>query len=182
MGCCLLFRRSLRCPRMRRRGSGGSRRSSRSEGAWSGLTWGSPRGIRCGCWRQTGRVVCRSSCVPATGSLTLVEQAALAGAPEGARLAVVSGSGRAGVAADCGVLRPPRPRCLPGVFVQGRGEPTDHLVGAITASSVGHGGPLRRALRSSRAARCPFGSWSSRSQRHAATIARARIRHSRSSS
>jgi hypothetical protein len=77
-----------------------------------------------------GRVVCRSSCVPATGSLTLVEQAALAGAPEGARLAVVSGSGRAGVAADCGVLRPPRPRCLPGVFVQGRGEPTDHRVGA----------------------------------------------------
>src|SRR5215467_10519565 len=36
-----------------------------------------------------GRVVCRSSCVPTTGSLTLVEETALAGAPEGTRLAVV---------------------------------------------------------------------------------------------
>ena len=36
-----------------------------------------------------GRLVCRSSCVPATGSLTLTEQAALDGAPVGTRLAVV---------------------------------------------------------------------------------------------
>jgi transposase len=36
-----------------------------------------------------GRVVCRSSCVPTAESLALVEQAALAGAPEGTRLAVV---------------------------------------------------------------------------------------------
>src|SRR5262249_21609721 len=36
-----------------------------------------------------GRVVCRPSCVPTTGSLTLVEETALAGAPEGTRLAVV---------------------------------------------------------------------------------------------
>jgi transposase len=36
-----------------------------------------------------GRVVCRSSCVPTVESLTLVESAALAGAPEGTRLAVV---------------------------------------------------------------------------------------------
>ena len=47
-----------------------------------------------------------------------------------------------------------------------------------TASSVGHGGPLRTTLRSSRAARCPFGNWSSTSQRHAATMARTRPRHS----
>jgi hypothetical protein len=37
-----------------------------------------------------GRLVFRSSCVPAAESLTLVECAALAGAPEGTRLAVVS--------------------------------------------------------------------------------------------
>jgi transposase len=36
-----------------------------------------------------GRVVCRSSCVPTVESLAAVERAALAGAPEGARLAVV---------------------------------------------------------------------------------------------
>jgi transposase len=36
-----------------------------------------------------GRLVCRASCVPAVESLTLVERAALAGAPEGTRLAVV---------------------------------------------------------------------------------------------
>lgn len=63
-----------------------------------------------------GRVVCRSSCVPTVESLTLVESAALAGAPEGTRLAVVSGSDRACVDADRGVLRPPRPRRLPGVL------------------------------------------------------------------
>jgi transposase len=36
-----------------------------------------------------GRVVCRSSCVPSVESLTLMERAALAGAPEGTRLEVV---------------------------------------------------------------------------------------------
>jgi transposase len=36
-----------------------------------------------------GQLVCRSSCVPTVKSLTLVEQAALAGAREGTRLAVV---------------------------------------------------------------------------------------------
>jgi transposase len=36
-----------------------------------------------------GQVVCRSSCVPTVESLTLVESAALAGAPEGTKLAVV---------------------------------------------------------------------------------------------
>ena len=36
-----------------------------------------------------GRVVCRSSCVPAVESLALVERAALEGAQEGTRLAVV---------------------------------------------------------------------------------------------
>ena len=34
-------------------------------------------------------MVCRASCVPTAGSLTLVERAALAGAPQGTRLAVV---------------------------------------------------------------------------------------------
>jgi transposase len=36
-----------------------------------------------------GQVVCRSSCVPTVESLTLMESAALAGAPEGTKLAVV---------------------------------------------------------------------------------------------
>ena len=36
-----------------------------------------------------GRLVCRASCVPTVESLALTEQAALAGAPEGTRLAVV---------------------------------------------------------------------------------------------
>src|SRR5450755_507877 len=36
-----------------------------------------------------GQVVCRSSCVPTVESLSAVERAALAGAPEGTRLAVV---------------------------------------------------------------------------------------------
>jgi hypothetical protein len=67
-----------------------------------------------------GRLVGRSSCVPAVESLAGVERAALAGAPEGTRLAVVSGSDWAGVDADRGVLRPPRARCLPGVVGEGR--------------------------------------------------------------
>jgi hypothetical protein len=50
---------------------------------------------------------------------------------------------------------------------------TDHLP-RITTSSGGHGGPSRRALRSSRPVRSPSGSWSPGSQRHAATIARTR--------
>ena len=36
-----------------------------------------------------GQAVCRSSCVPTVESLTMVERAALAGAPAGTRLAVV---------------------------------------------------------------------------------------------
>jgi transposase len=38
-----------------------------------------------------GQLVCRSSCVPTVESLSAAERAALAGAPEGTRLAVVSG-------------------------------------------------------------------------------------------
>jgi hypothetical protein len=67
-----------------------------------------------------GRAVCRSSCVPTVESLDRVERAALAGAPAGTVLAVVSGSDRSGVAADRGVLRPPWARCLPGVLGEGR--------------------------------------------------------------
>src|SRR5215469_13227970 len=48
----------------------------------------------------------------------------------------------------------------------------------MTTSSAGQGGPARRPLRSARAARCPFGSWSAGSQRHAATMASTRTRHS----
>jgi hypothetical protein len=64
-----------------------------------------------------GRVVGRSSYVPTVESLSAVEQAALAGA----RLAVVSGSDRAGVDADRGVLRLPRACGVPGVVGEGRG-------------------------------------------------------------
>ena len=55
-----------------------------------------------------GRLVCRAACVPSVESLAAVERAALAGAPGGTRLAVVSGADGAGVDADRGVLRPPR--------------------------------------------------------------------------
>jgi hypothetical protein len=68
-----------------------------------------------------GQVVCRSSCVPTVASLAAVGRAALAGAPEGTTLAVVSGSDRAGVDADRGVLRPPRARRLPGLIGEGFG-------------------------------------------------------------
>ena len=52
----------------------------------------------------------------------------------------------------------------------------------INTSSAGHGGPLRRVVTRSRAASCPSGNSSPASQRHAATIARTRPRHSPSSS
>jgi len=51
----------------------------------------------------------------------------------------------------------------------------------VKASSVGHGGPSRSTLRSSRPARLPFGSSSDVSHRQAATIASTSCRHSRSS-
>jgi transposase len=56
-----------------------------------------------------GQAVCRSSCVPAVESLPAVERAALAGAPAGTRLAVVSG--------------PAGPAWMPvAVFFAGRGH------------------------------------------------------------
>ena len=57
----------------------------------------------------------------------------------------------------------------------------DRQLRPVRASSVGYGGPARRAARSSRAARRPLGSRSPGSSRQAATIARTRIRHSWSS-
>ena len=74
MGCRPPCRR--RSPAVRRRGSRWSRRNSRRPGAWSGLIWGSPRGIRCGCWRPMGGW-CAGRRVPTTGSLALVEETAL---------------------------------------------------------------------------------------------------------
>jgi hypothetical protein len=68
-----------------------------------------------------GQAVCRASCVPTVESLAAVERAALAGALAGTRLAVVSGSDGAGVDADRGVLREPRPCRVPGVVGEGRG-------------------------------------------------------------
>src|SRR4030095_3757365 len=50
----------------------------------------------------------------------------------------------------------------------------------VKASSVGHGGPSRSTLRSSRPAPLPFGSSSYVSHRQAATIASTSCRHSRS--
>ena len=47
----------------------------------------------------------------------------------------------------------------------------------MAASSVGHGGPSWSAPSRACAARRPFGSWSSGSKRHAATMARTRPRH-----
>jgi transposase len=74
-----------------------------------------------------GTVVCRSSCVPTTESLTLMEQAALAGAPAGTRLAVV--------------FEPTGPAWLPiAVFFARRG----HAVYRVSSAKAAD---LRRFLR-----------------------------------
>jgi histidinol phosphatase-like PHP family hydrolase len=51
----------------------------------------------------------------------------------------------------------------------------------VTVSSAGQGGPSRSERRNSSPNRLPFGNWSPRTQRHAATIARTSCRHSSSS-
>jgi hypothetical protein len=68
-----------------------------------------------------GRVVCRSSCVPTVESLTLVESAALAGAPEGTRLAVVFEPAGPAWMPIAVFFAPPRPRRLSGVIGEGCG-------------------------------------------------------------
>jgi transposase len=74
-----------------------------------------------------GRVVCRSSCVPMVESLALVEHAALAGAPDGTRLAVV--------------FEPTGPAWLPiAVFFARRGHDVYRVSSAKAAD-------LRRFLR-----------------------------------
>jgi transposase len=74
-----------------------------------------------------GRVVCRASCVPTVASLSAVERAALAGAPEGTRLSVVSG--------------PAGPAWLPvAVFFARRG----HAVFRVSSAKAAD---LRRFLR-----------------------------------
>jgi hypothetical protein len=74
-----------------------------------------------------GRVVCRSSCVPTVASLSAVEQAALAGAPDGTRLAVV--------------FEPTGPAWLPiAVFFARRGHDVYRVSSAKAAD-------LRRFLR-----------------------------------
>ena len=74
-----------------------------------------------------GRLVCRSSCVPAVESLTAVERAALAGAPAGTTLAVV--------------FEPTGPAWLPiAVFFAARG----HAVHRVSSAKAAD---LRRFLR-----------------------------------
>ena len=74
-----------------------------------------------------GRQVCRSSCVPTVASLSAVEQSALAGAPEGTRLAVV--------------FEPTGPAWLPiAVFFARRG----HAVYRVSSAKAAD---LRRFLR-----------------------------------
>ena len=74
-----------------------------------------------------GRLVCRSSCVPTVESLTLTGQAALAGAPQGGRLAVV--------------FEPTGPAWLPiAVFFARRGHDVYRVSSAKAAD-------LRRFLR-----------------------------------
>ena len=74
-----------------------------------------------------GRVVCRSSCVPTVESLGRLEQAALAGAPEGTRLVVV--------------FEPTGPAWLPiAVFFAQRG----HAVHRVSSAKAAD---LRRFLR-----------------------------------
>jgi len=54
-----------------------------------GIDLGSPSRHSVRVLEADGQLVCRASCVPTVKSLTLVEQAALDGAAEGTRLAVV---------------------------------------------------------------------------------------------
>src|ERR1039457_7486605 len=56
-------------------------------GRWRRLGIASKHSVRV--LEADGQVVCRASCVPTVASLSAVERAALAGAPEGTRLAVV---------------------------------------------------------------------------------------------
>src|SRR5436309_854447 len=60
-----------------------------SSDGWWVSTWVSRRRIRFGSLTVPGREVCRRRCEPSVASLTLIETAALAGAPEGTRLEVV---------------------------------------------------------------------------------------------
>jgi hypothetical protein len=90
------------------RGSEWSSRPSRHHGAWVGidLETASRHSVRV--LGGDGRLVCRSSCVPAVQSQAL-NGAGCAGWGAGStRLAVVSGSGWPSVDADRGVLRLPR--------------------------------------------------------------------------
>jgi hypothetical protein len=74
-----------------------------------------------------GQVVCRLSCVPAVESLVAVERAALAGTPDGTRLAVV--------------FEPTGPAWMPiAVFFAGRGHSVYRVPSAKAAD-------LRRFLR-----------------------------------
>ena len=74
-----------------------------------------------------GQMVCRASCVPTVASLSAVERAALAGAPEGTRLAVV--------------FEPTGPAWLPvAVFFARRG----HAVFRVSSAKAAD---LRRFLR-----------------------------------
>jgi len=69
---------------------------------------------------------------------------------------------------------PCRSDAIRGVFYR----PPSRL---LIVSSVGQGGPSCSARSNSSPNRLPFGNWSPRSQRHAATIARTSCRHSSSS-
>jgi hypothetical protein len=65
-----------------------------------------------------GTIMAKRKAWPTVESLTAVEAAALAGCPEGTRLEVMTGSDRAGMAADPGVLLRPRPPGVRGVLTK----------------------------------------------------------------
>jgi len=127
MGCCLLCRRELMSPTMH--GEVLMEQQDRQPGSRRlvGIDLGIASRHSVRVLESDGRVVCRSSCVPTTESLSLMERAALAGAPEGTRLAVV--------------FEPTGPAWLPiAVFFARRGHDVYRVSSAKAAD-------LRRFLR-----------------------------------
>jgi hypothetical protein len=61
----------------------------RCRGAWTGIDLGIASRHSVRVLDAGGQVVCRSSCVPTAESPSAVQRAALASAPDGARLAVM---------------------------------------------------------------------------------------------
>jgi hypothetical protein len=89
MGCCLLCRRSLLRPTMHGEVLMEQEQAGQLPRRLVGIDLGIASRHSVRVLAADGQVVCRSSCVPTVESLARLEQAALAGAPDGTTLVVV---------------------------------------------------------------------------------------------